>query len=112
VDLVPLLQKIGAADKIIEIAHSSMGNLATAYLMYKLATPARYTVTVFGTYSTVKYLRKLGYIEAPSESDSIRELVKDGRTHMKEKYGDLKDDVKEKLDDWKEEKLKKSDKHS
>lgn len=110
-DLVPLLEKIGAGDKVIEIAHSSFGNLATAYLMYKLATPARYTVTLFGTFSTVKHLRRLGYMKAPDKKDSIRELVKDGRTQMKEKYGDVKDkigDVKGKIGDWKDEKLKKN----
>lgn len=95
------------------------GNFAVGYLLYKIATPARYAVTIGGTQLTVKQLRKLGYMVAPSEEDSIKNLMKDGRTQMKDKLDDMKDNVddmtdkfkdnlKDKVEGYKEKRQKKS----
>ncbi len=99
---MPLLVKMGAGQNVIDVFHGAAGNLAVAYLMYKLATPARYTVTVGGTYLTVKYLRKWGYMAPIPEGDKLRDLAKDSRKQVKERYGEMKEDMKERIADQKE----------
>jgi hypothetical protein len=59
-----------------------LGPFALAYLMYKLATPARYTITIGGTNVMIRLLRKKGKMPPKSEQDSIRELVKVGRRQL------------------------------
>lgn len=51
IDVVNLLQMIGVPDTLIETVKSSKagnvaGNAVAAFALYKIATPARYTVTV------------------------------------------------------------------
>ncbi|KAG0710633.1 hypothetical protein GWK47_022402 [Chionoecetes opilio] len=47
VDIVPLMEMLGAGEKILShLQSSNAGYYAIAYAMYKIATPARYTVTV------------------------------------------------------------------
>lgn len=47
VDIPSLLQTLHISESIIEkLKGSTMGHLAVAYLCYKIATPARYAVTV------------------------------------------------------------------
>lgn len=49
-DIVPYLESWNFSEKIIAPFRSGgLGDVALAYLMYKLATPARYTVTIGGT---------------------------------------------------------------
>ena len=46
-DVVALLENLGVSEKIINpLRGSSAGYVALAYAMYKVATPARYTVTL------------------------------------------------------------------
>ena len=46
-DVVTLLENLGVSEKIINpLKGSSAGYVALAYVMYKVATPARYTVTL------------------------------------------------------------------
>ena len=94
---------MGASDRFISPFESSgIGNVAVAYLLYKVATPARYTVTILGTKYTVEYLRKMGYMEPIPEGARIRDFVKESREQVREKYEDFKEDVKEKKDEYKE----------
>ncbi|KAI1243266.1 hypothetical protein IHE44_0000858, partial [Lamprotornis superbus] len=66
VNVVPFLELIGLPDSVVDILKNSQsGNALTAYALYKIATPARYTVTLGGTSVTVKYLRKHGYLSTP-----------------------------------------------
>lgn len=47
VDIVPIMEKLGAGEKILShLQNSDAGYYAIAYAMYKIATPARYTITV------------------------------------------------------------------
>lgn len=94
---------MGFSDRIISPFESSgVGNIAVAYLLYKIATPARYTVTILGTQYCVRYLRYLGYMEPVPEGSRIRDLVKESREQVKGKYEDLKEDIKDKKDEYKE----------
>lgn len=47
VDVIALLESVGVSQKLIDpVRDSSLGHIAVAYLLYKIATPARYTVTL------------------------------------------------------------------
>ncbi|KAK3576372.1 hypothetical protein CHS0354_018920 [Potamilus streckersoni] len=89
-DIVPWLEKLGCSETVIKPFRSSgLGIVAVAYLMYKLATPARYTVTLGGTNLMIRYLRKKGKIQPVPKGDSLRELYKDGRKELKERKGEI-----------------------
>jgi len=46
-DIAGYMKKMGFSDGIIsKITESGMGHIAVAYALYKIATPARYTVTL------------------------------------------------------------------
>lgn len=101
--MVPLLEKIGTSEKIIQQFQSSgLGNIAVAYLLYKLATPARYTVTIGGTQGMVRILQRFGYMKPVPEGDSLRALMKEGREQVKDKISDRKEEWKDKADDIKD----------
>ena len=80
---MPLLEKMGASETILKPFRSSgIGDIAVAYLLYKLATPARYTVTIVGTQQAAKYLKTTGYIQPIPKGDTIKELMKEGSRHV------------------------------
>ncbi|XP_023242423.1 protein FAM210A-like [Centruroides sculpturatus] len=63
-DIVPYLEAVGFSEQFLEpLKNSSLGYLAVASAIYKLATPARYMVTIGGTTFAVKYLTKRNYIK-------------------------------------------------
>uniref|UniRef100_A0A0B7BD78 DUF1279 domain-containing protein n=2 Tax=Arion vulgaris TaxID=1028688 RepID=A0A0B7BD78_9EUPU len=83
-DIVPFLEKWNISDRIIAPFRSGgLGDLALAYLMYKLATPARYTVTIGGTNLAIRYLRKEGKIPIVAKEDSMRSLIREGKEDIK-----------------------------
>lgn len=83
VDIVPLLEKLGCSEKIINpFRNSSLGDAALAYLMYKLATPARYTVTLAGTNYAIRYLRRVGKVPA-KQKGLMKEAVDYGRNQTR-----------------------------
>ncbi len=95
--MTPILERLGVGETVLNFYRKpGIGNAAVAYLLYKIATPARYTVTIGGTQMSVKLLRKAGYMERVPEGSSIRELVKDSREQFKDKYDDMKVDIKDK----------------
>lgn len=73
---------------------SHAGEIAVAYLLYKLATPARYTVTLAGTNFTIKYLQKSGKMVKPAERESFKEIYKDGKQELKEKRKEIDTKIK------------------
>ena len=92
-DVVHLLESIGVSKVIIKpLTMPGVGNVAVMYLLYKMATPLRYAVTLGGTQFTVKQLTKGGYIKPPPEKDRLRNLMKD-------KYGNMKDDMRDGIRD-------------
>jgi ElaB/YqjD/DUF883 family membrane-anchored ribosome-binding protein len=99
VDVVPLLKWLGASDKVIApFLRPAVGHAAATYLLYKLFTPLRYTVTIAATQVTVKYLRQRGYLKTPAD-DSFRALVHDGRSKVKDKVEEVRDKVEDKMDE-------------
>lgn len=94
VDVIAVLERLGCSEKIIKpFRSSSLGDVALAYLMYKLATPARYTVTLAGTNYAIRYLRKAGKVPA-KQKGLVKEAVKYGSTqtkrHVKQRYQKVK----------------------
>ncbi|XP_076112914.1 uncharacterized protein LOC143080774 [Mytilus galloprovincialis] len=95
IDVVPLLERMGAGETIMKPFKSShAGEIAVAYLLYKLATPARYTVTLAGTNFTIKYLQKSGKMVKPAERESFKEIYKDGKQELKEKRKEIDTKIK------------------
>jgi len=91
VDVISLLKWLGASDKMIApFTVPGVGHAAIAYLIYKLASPLRYMVTIGGTRSVVGVLRRWGYLPPIPEKNRIRHLVKEGQQKMKAKYGDIR----------------------
>lgn len=88
------MEYLGFSETIINPFRSSnLGNVALAYLMYKLATPARYTVTLAGTNYMVKYLRRTGRMKPKEPSESLRSLAKDSRKELKEKTVQIRSEI-------------------
>lgn len=72
------LEKI---EKFVNVMKTS-GSYAGAYLMYKIATPARYTVTLGGTNLVIRYLRKSGVMPAVKDVDRLGHLMKESRSEF------------------------------
>lgn len=98
VDIIPLMEKLGAGEKIMShLQSSNAGYYAIAYAMYKIATPARYTVTVGGTTISINYLKKRGYIKPVPSSEQLKEMYEGKREEFIEK----KDEIVEKYQERK-----------
>lgn len=92
VNVVPFLEYVGFPGRLVKLLENSQSGYAlTAYAMYKIATPARYTVTLGGTSLSVKYLRRHGYLSTPPP---MREYIHD-------KYEDARDRLTEKMEETK-----------
>ncbi|XP_030908819.1 protein FAM210A [Melopsittacus undulatus] len=115
VNIVPFLELIGLPDTVVNILKNSQsGNALTAYALYKIATPARYTVTLGGTSITVKYLRKHGYMSTPppvkeyiqdrmeETKDKITEKMEETKGKITEKMGETKDKITGKMEETKD----------
>ena len=68
-----------------------------AYLLYKLATPARYTVTLAGTTFTIKQGIKKGFIKPLPSKDKLMEMYKDKKSDLQQKVADKTSGLKDKL---------------
>ncbi|EEC18349.1 hypothetical protein ISCGN_000162 [Ixodes scapularis] len=78
VDVVPLLEYVGLPETVISpLRKSGLGYIAAASAMYKLATPARYTVTLGATSVTIRLLVKRGLIKPMPSSDQLRQMLRD-----------------------------------
>lgn len=104
VNVVPFLELIGLPDMIVNILKNSQsGNALTAYAMFKIATPARYTVTLGGTSFTVKYLRGRGYLSTPPPvKEYLQDRMEETKELLTEKMEETKDRLTEKLQETKE----------
>ncbi|XP_028837331.1 uncharacterized protein C18orf19 homolog B-like [Denticeps clupeoides] len=104
VNLVPFLDYVGLPEKVVNILRDSQSGYAlTAYAMYKLATPARYTVTLGGTSLSVKYLRKHGYLSTPPPvKDYLQDKMEETRERLSERMEETKERFSEKMEETKE----------
>lgn len=101
VNVVPFLEMIGLPESVVGLLRdSSSGYALTAYAMYKIATPARYTVTLGGTSLSVQYLRKHGYLSTPPP---VKEYFQDKMEETKEKLTEKMEETKERFSEKMEE---------
>ncbi|TRY99020.1 hypothetical protein DNTS_024570 [Danionella cerebrum] len=104
VNLVPFLEYIGLPDKLVKLLENSQSGYAlTAYAMYKIATPARYTVTLGGTSISVKYLRKHGYMSTPPPvKEYLQEKMEETKGRISGKMEETKDRLSERMEETKD----------
>ncbi|XP_061571979.1 uncharacterized protein C18orf19 homolog B [Cololabis saira] len=93
VNVVPFLDMIGLPDSLVGLLRDSTSAYAlTAYAMFKIATPARYALTLGGTSLSVQYLRKHGYMSTPPP---VKEYLQDKMEETKEKLSEKMEVTKE-----------------
>lgn len=104
VNVVPFLEMVGLPESIVGLLRdSSSGYVLTAYAMYKIATPARYTVTLGGTSISVQYLRKHGYLSTPPPvKEYIQDRMEETKERLSEKMEETKERFSEKMEETKE----------
>ncbi|CAL8286882.1 unnamed protein product [Merluccius merluccius] len=98
------LDFIGLHAQIFDLLGNSSGGYAlTAYAMYKVATPARYTVTLGGTSLSVKYLRRHGYFSTPPPvKDYIQDKMEETKERLTERMEETKERFSEKMEETKD----------
>ncbi|KAF6729765.1 C18orf19-like protein B [Oryzias melastigma] len=104
VNVVPFLEMIGLPESLVSLLRdSSSGYALTAYAMYKIATPARYAVTLGGTSLSVQYLRKHGYLSTPPPySEYLQDKMEETREKLSEKMEETKERFSEKMEETKD----------
>ncbi|XP_051577772.1 uncharacterized protein C18orf19 homolog B-like isoform X2 [Myxocyprinus asiaticus] len=104
VNVIPFLEFIGLPDWMVGILRDSQGGYAlTAYAMYKLATPARYTVTMGGTSLSVQCFHKHGYLSTPPPvKEYLQDKMEETRERLTEKMEETKERFSEKMEETKE----------
>uniref|UniRef100_A0A914W954 DUF1279 domain-containing protein n=1 Tax=Plectus sambesii TaxID=2011161 RepID=A0A914W954_9BILA len=90
IDVIGLLEYIQIIPDswIVKLKGAPAGAyLAVAYLLYKLVSPARYFVTIYGTHSAIKILRRTGHLRTSKEMGvSLQKKYKkrrDEATHLR-----------------------------
>ncbi|XP_027873303.1 uncharacterized protein C18orf19 homolog A [Xiphophorus couchianus] len=104
VNVVPFLEMIGFPESIVGLMRdSSSGYALTAYAMFKIATPARYAVTLGGTSLSVQYLRKQGYLSTPPPvTDYLQDKMEATKERFTEKMEETKGLISEKMEETKD----------
>lgn len=70
---------------------------------FKIATPARYTVTLGGTSITVKYLRKHGYMSTPPPvTEYLQDRMEETKERLSGKMEETRDMISEKMEETKD----------
>jgi len=97
VDIAGILESLKVSETITHsLKDSSMGYVAVSYLLYKLATPLRYTVTLGGTTISINYLKEWGYIKPVPSRTQLKEMYKERRENIMETIKETKGFYKEK----------------
>ncbi|XP_070505950.1 uncharacterized protein C18orf19 homolog A [Chironomus tepperi] len=93
VDIVGILENLHMSETIIsKLRDSSLGHWAIAYLCYKIASPARYTVTLAGTTYTINVLSNRGIIKPMPTRGELVQMYKDKKDEVNQKIEDKKQD--------------------
>jgi Protein of unknown function (DUF1279) len=93
-DIVGLMEQWNFSDTLINpLRDSHLGHIAVAYLLYKIATPARYTVTLGGTTFAIKFLSKRGIIKPIPSKDKLMQMYKDKKDDLQQKVAEKKQEM-------------------
>ncbi|RXG71575.1 hypothetical protein Avbf_06928 [Armadillidium vulgare] len=114
VDITPILEKLNIS--MPYLLESDIGYYGIAYAMYKIASPARYTVTLGCTTFAINYLKNRGYIKPVPTKQELKVMYEDKREELKEKseeivekYQEKKGEMKEKVEELREKYQDKAD---
>lgn len=99
VDIVSILEGFNLNEAFIKpFRDSSMGYVAVAYALYKIATPLRYTVTLGGTTVSINYLKKWGYIKPVPSKEALKEMYLEKKENLIESVRERREDFWSKTD--------------
>jgi Protein of unknown function (DUF1279) len=97
VDIVGMLEYYNFNETITKhLKDSHLGHIAVAYFLYKIATPARYTVTLGGTTFAIRFLSKRGIIKPMPSKDQLVQIYKDKKDDLQQKVADKKQELQDK----------------
>lgn len=100
VDIVGIMENLHISETIIsKLRDSSLGHWAIAYILYKIATPARYTVTLGGTTYAINILSSKGIIKPLPSRTELVQMYKDKREDIQQKIEDRKQVVADKKEE-------------
>lgn len=95
VDIAALAELAHFSDETIEKirknSNNVAGHLAIAYLLYKVVTPLRYTVTLGGTTVSINYLKKWGWIKPIPKKEELRKMLDDKKLQFRKKRDSFKE---------------------
>ncbi|KAB7494249.1 C18orf19-like protein B [Armadillidium nasatum] len=100
VDITPILEKLNIS--MPYLLESDIGYYGIAYAMYKIASPARYTVTLGCTTFAINYLKNRGYIKPVPTKEELKVMYEDKREELKEKSEEIVEKYQEKKGEMKE----------
>lgn len=104
VDIVGIMEYYEFSETIVkQLRDSRLGHIAVAYFLYKVATPARYTVTLGGTTFAIKFLSQRGIIKPMPSKDKLVQIYKDKKEDLHQKVADKKQEFRQELQDKKQE---------
>lgn len=89
------------------LKNSHLGHIAVAYFLYKIATPARYFVTLGGTTFAIKFLSKRGIIKPMLTKDQMMQMYRDRKDDLQQKVADKKQELQDKRQELKDKFMKK-----
>ncbi|KAJ8954364.1 hypothetical protein NQ318_011037 [Aromia moschata] len=97
IDIIKVLESLHVSERFINpLKDSSMGYFAVAYALYKISTPARYTVTLGGTTISINYLKKWGYIKPVPSKERMKEIIQEKTETLSKSVKDTKEGIIEK----------------
>ncbi|KAF0297575.1 Protein FAM210A [Amphibalanus amphitrite] len=103
IDVAGILESWGFSQTITDkLRNSAAGHIAVAYALYKLATPARYTVTLGGTTYSIKFLSERGYIKPVPSRQEMRDMYQDRRDEFREQSREWREKYMERRREWRE----------
>lgn len=108
VNIVGIMEYYEFSETIVKpLRDSRLGHIAVAYFLYKVATPARYTVTLGGTTFAIKFLSKRGIIKPMPSKDKLVQIYKDKKEDLHQKVADKKQELQDKKQEFKDKYMKK-----
>ncbi len=103
IDVISFLEWLNVSEKLLgPVRSSAWVDFALAYLMYKLASPARYMATIGGTQLVVSRFRRTGRIPTLRDEDRLRNLAKEGQASIKEIAKDKREDLSQRYQNSRE----------
>jgi len=91
VDIIGIMEHYEFSESIVDkLKNSRLGHVAIAYFLYKVATPARYFVTLGGTTFAINILSKRNIIKPMPSRDKLVQIYKDKKDDLQQKVADKK----------------------